>query len=383
MQPQRVTRSPQLGALALAICTCNGPEIEPTTTTTYAPATTQPIPEPTLASSSTAQPSSTTSITGDDTSEDTTSTSGHPTETSMVPDFGEPEYDCNGKIDILIVFDRHYYIENFWPTMAEALPVVLPMMVEWFANFDTHWMVANPYQNWGIVACGSQCAQNNGVNCDPIGPPDYPCQPHLDDSLSDCDKTRGAGFLFPAGYASANKRCEFAGGQRWIQSSVTDDLLGELSCITETGWTDQNSIMAENAMVQALEPPITKIPGGCNFGFLRDDALLFIVLFTGYAGIDDSIAGTPKDWAETIYYAKNGDRDKVVVLGIGTDHTHPQDVSVCGKQGTLDYSSDIESFLRFEIDHAVQGSNCADDYVPFFESGLKLALEMCGEQPPT
>ena len=46
-------------------------------------------------------------------------------------------------------------------------------------------------------------------------------------------------------------------------------------------------------------------PGGCNEGFLRDDALLMVTFAANTPDIDS--AGKPKLWADAVLAAKHGD----------------------------------------------------------------------------
>lgn len=303
----RVTRTTLAWVTAIGLSSCGSPTEEvTTTTTTFSPWTTEPMPEPTLATS-TGEPLTTSSDT--DTT-DPGSTTGHPTDTATPPDFGEGGPDCNGKIDILFAFNRTWDTEEFWPRMDAALTVVRPMMIEWFANFDTHWMVAMTTPKWGLVGCEEECAANDGATCEPIGPPDFPCEPYTDGTLDDCDNTLGAGAVFPVGFSASNTRCELAGGKRYIESSQTEDLLGELECITQTGWTNGDGATTEPAMVEAFSPLLSKLPDSCNLGFLRDDALLLIVLFSPYLHTGLSMAGLPEEWASKIYEAKGATRTR-------------------------------------------------------------------------
>jgi hypothetical protein len=59
--------------------------------------------------------------------------------------------------------------------------------------------------------------------------------------------------------------------------------------------------------------------GGCNDGFLRDDALLMITMIGGWdvEGWNKASTGTPEAWAQAVVDAKNGRPDSVVMLDIG------------------------------------------------------------------
>lgn len=349
-----------------------------TTTTTFTP-TTGDVPEPTLASSTGSVPTTgDDSTTGDSTG--STTSNPHPTTTGVLPDFGPDGPDCGGKIDILFAFDTASSLDEHYPKLEAALQETLPQFIEWFGNFDTHWMVANTRNGWGIGSCEDECAANDGVMCWPVGPPSYPCEAY-EGQLAECDTTFAAGVTFPAGFDAANQRCELAGGNRFADSTQSDNLLEELTCITQTGWTDVWGFNAEGAMVFGLRPIMTKVPGGCNLGFLRDEALLLIIFFSAYAGTDDSPAGPPEQWAEEIYAAKGGNQDKVVVLGVAKDKTLPN--PVCEKAGQVEYYSEVEQFLHFHMKHAIHASICEDDYAPFLRDALELSLALCGESPPT
>lgn len=67
-------------------------------------------------------------------------------------------------------------------------------------------------------------------------------------------------------------------------------------------------------LVEAISPEMNG-PDGCNEGFLRDDALLFVT-FVRNTGDFDS-AGTPDDWKDALLGAKHGDPHSIVLLDIG------------------------------------------------------------------
>ncbi len=368
-----------LAALAFVVSCAPTTSAGTTTTTTFTPTTSGDAPEPTLVTSTGNVETTGTETTSTSTS--TGSTSGqHPTTTGVLPDFGPDGPDCGGKIDVLFAFDTAEYLDEYYPRLESALQETLPTFVEWFGNFDTHWLVANTRIGWGIQGCEDECAANDGVMCWPVGPPAYPCEAY-DGELSECDTTFAAGVTFPAGFDAANQRCILGSGQRYATSQDADDLLAELECITQTGWTDVEGFKAEKAMVEAVRPTMTKVPGGCNLGFLRDEALLVVVFFSRFGGVDGP-AGPPEEWAEALVGAKGGNPDKVVVLGISPDITLPD--PVCEKQDNAeDYSADTEQFLHLIMKHAIHGSICAEDYRPFLQDVLALSLVLCGEDPPT
>ena len=69
------------------------------------------------------------------------------------------------------------------------------------------------------------------------------------------------------------------------------------------------------------------MPGACDAGFLRDDAILVVTFISDdilMPGVDDdaSTVGSPQQWYDAVVAAKNGRPDDVVMLGIVYDHRH-------------------------------------------------------------
>ncbi|HFE45432.1 MAG TPA: hypothetical protein ENJ18_08040 [Nannocystis exedens] len=139
--------------------------------------------------------------------------------------------------------------------------------------------------------------------------PDYPCDKL--DLVTECDRTLGAGSVFPAGDSAANKPCKLDNGKRYITQNQTN-LSETFSCIAQVGMTGSDMVGA--ALVNAVSPKLNG-PGGCNEGFLRDDALLMITMITD--GSDPTSPGLPKDWYEAVVAAKGGDPEAIVMLLIG------------------------------------------------------------------
>ena len=54
--------------------------------------------------------------------------------------------------------------------------------------------------------------------------------------------------------------------------------------------------------------------GGCNEGFLRDDAILVVTFITDEE--DTGSAGNPDSWKQTLVDAKGGNEEAIVVLGL-------------------------------------------------------------------
>src|SRR5690606_33456410 len=116
------------------------------------------------------------------------------------------------------------------------------------------------------------------------------------------------------------------------------------------------------AMVEAISPKFNG-PGGCNEGFLRDDALLVVTILSDV--FDQFSQGTVESWIDALLAAKHGDEDAFAVLVLTTDvdvgywqHCHP------------DLYSAEKNRLRLlveGIEHGFIGSICEETYTPCFE----------------
>ncbi|MBZ5710708.1 hypothetical protein K7C98_15710 [Nannocystis pusilla] len=125
------------------------------------------------------------------------------------------------------------------------------------------------------------------------------------------DLTWGAGVVFNAGRVAANKPCDIAGGRRYLTKDQPD-LEETFACVAQVGASGLDRL--GDALVAAVSSDINA-PGGCNEGFLRDDALLVVTLVT--STLDDTSEGKPYDWFKTVRGAKHGDLSSIVVLFVG------------------------------------------------------------------
>jgi len=114
--------------------------------------------------------------------------------------------------------------------------------------------------------------------------------------------------------------CNFASGEVWMESD-SPNLIEEFQCVGDIWDSDSNCTgnnddeQPASAAATALEPPYIE-PGGRNYGFLRDDALLIVIAIT-----DEDEQPVPSASADLVYQRliaiKGGDPKKIVFLGIG------------------------------------------------------------------
>jgi hypothetical protein len=110
---------------------------------------------------------------------------------------------------------------------------------------------------------------------------------------------------------SSGELCELANG-RYITKE--DNLQDDIQCLLQTGtgpWDGMERPI--EAMFEAFAPARTD-PGGCNEGFLRDDASLLVVVVSSS---DDKLsAGLPADWYDQLVLQKGGRRENVSIIEI-------------------------------------------------------------------
>jgi len=151
---------------------------------------------------------------------------------------------------------------------------------------------------------------------------DYPCE-YLD-GLPDCETRMGVGTLFTAGTSASNKLCPIDGGRRYMTKGQKN-LPDTFACVAQIGSSGEGKL--GEALTAAMQKSING-PGGCNDGFLRDDALLMATFIganpdAGGGGIDSD--GYAEDWAKAVLDAKHGDPNSVVMLRFANPDWEPYD----------------------------------------------------------
>ncbi len=267
---------------------------------------------------------------------------------------------CQGKIDFLFVISRHGLMYDIQGQIIDALPKFIATIETRFADFDYHIMVLDGDADWGHSTCNEDCADSGSCEVK-----DYPCE-HLD-LVTQCDRMFGAGNVFSAGAYAYNEPCQIAGGKRFLTHDQPN-LAETFQCIAQVGISGRQAI--GQALATAMSTQLRGI-GGCNDGFLRDDALLMITMIGGWdaEGYNWASTGTPEAWAQAVVDAKNGQPDSVVMLDIGDTSLPWQDriwkLTQMFKYGLVTYLLD-------------------DDYGPGFAAAMDLVEEACaGFVPPS
>jgi hypothetical protein len=308
----------------------------------------------TLTSTSSGEDSAAASST---TSTTSTTSSGIP-DVGTIPDGGDgPPPGCKGKVDIVFTISSAKTMEVVQARLKASFQGFVTTLESEFSDFDYHLLSTNTFGSWILPwceGCKDVCAQT----------PDYPCGA----TLEPCDAVQGAGVTFPRGDNASNQRCDLASGLRYITAGQPE-LEEAFTCVASMGTNGADQVA--EATVKALADDING-PGGCNEGFLRDDALLVVVAIQDTA--DQFSEGTAKDWRDTLVNAKGGDADAVVLLVISTDVDDPE--GQCGYDPP-GVEHKLRTWTELMQPNALFGSACATDYVSFFETAATMIKSQC------
>ncbi len=360
-------RTPILAALVLAAC---GDAAPPGFST--GPAITG-VSASTSGSSSTGDTSST-GLVDDSAGSSGSSSTGIVRDVGSAMDFGPVQPPgCKGKVDLLFVISRQGTMVTEQTQLLASFPGFIETIEQKLEGFDVHIMTANPDGKWpGKQVCegGNGGCSDYWPHCGPAAL-DYDCETYVS-LVTKCDEVLGAGLTFNTGGYAANKLCDLHGGHRYIVGDEPD-MAGAFECIAKVGTSGGTARMGD-AMIAALSPKLNGA-GGCNEGFLRDDALLVVVFISDFN--DQSFSWYNHQYDAII--AAKGDESAVVMLAV-TPQPLGDNEPVPGckyNDGPLAFS---ELFSRFS--HTMYGDTCAPSYAPFFEAAVDKIGEACGSFIP-
>ncbi|HLT36478.1 MAG TPA: hypothetical protein VK034_09330, partial [Enhygromyxa sp.] len=269
-------------------------------------------------------------------------------------------------IDFLFVIDNSVSMGDNQQNLVTSFPGFIQKIQETVADVDSyHIMVVKTDEYWND--CQIECAffpflcQFGDINA-------------CNGAPSVCDDTLGAGVNFPIGEDASNQYCQLTGGQRFITPQEPFDLLpSKFNCIAKVGTDGDGSERPMASLTEAISPALNG-PGGCNSGFLRDDAVLVITIITDEE--DAASAGTPDGWYQNVI-AQKGDPAGVVVLGLINDTDAGNPVCPVESQDP----AKIREFIQ-KFSNQITGSVCEPDYAPFFSQAVDLINTTCDEYVP-
>jgi hypothetical protein len=336
----------------------------------------------------TATGSGTSSSTGD-------SDSGAATDGGERLDIGVPEdtgIDDGGsmlgcqKVDFLFVIDNSGSMTEEQANLVASFDGFITTIRDTLMAEDFHIMVTDTDAmsvgsgsfsiGGGTVDCmpAPNCCIGicNGIGGISISPPPTSCnaQPCSSYPLpTGCIATIGAART---GDAMGNP-CGIDNGSPYMLDTQSD-LSGTFSCVATVGTGGDGLELPMEAMIAAIGAESDA--GGCNEGFLRDDAVLVVTFITDEDDENQSM-GDPTTWRQTLVDAKNGDEEAVVILGLIADEGYPG--GVCTDNGDAPV---LRSFAE-SFTYGSWSSVCAPDYSPFFADAVSVIDTACdGFVPP-
>ena len=227
-------------------------------------------------------------------------------------------------VDFLFVIDNSISMQDQQNQLKGAFPEFISTIENTLPSTDYHIMVADT-DRWGRCDTANPW---NGSN-----PNNETCNAYVKNTVFDeCDRTRGAGVVHPAGKGSSNESCNLYGGNRYIIEGQPD-VPGAFSCIASVGLAGHPEERPLDGIVRAATGG-NVAGGGCNQGFLRDDAILVVTFISDDGNKEDE--NTPQEAYDKLVAAKGGNADAIVVLGlINEGQSHWLDfISKFGERGS-------------------------------------------------
>jgi hypothetical protein len=196
-----------------------------------------------------------------------------------------------------------------------------------------------------------------------------------------------------SGMGSSNQQCDpYSSGKRFMTEE--DDLAAKFACAAQVGIGGDGNERPIQTMLAALSDPMNA-PGGCNDGFVRDDALLVVVIITDEEDDHETAAeacdmtalpgsdGEPPEWYDAVIAAKNGIETNIVVLALvgptGADACPALDKCNGGIAGAEPADRLIQFTSMFT--HGFVGPVCGN-YDPFFAEAVGTIKSACDEFTP-
>jgi len=297
-------------------------------------------------------------------------------------DGGLPSDGCS-KVDFLFIIDNSISMGDEQQNLATSFPSFI-QTIQTDVVDDFHVMV--------IDTDGEDKWDEELVECqvsDCVGePPDEPCgilPPENNWTCGNlptedvCDATLGAGIDHDD--SDARNSCGLLDGRRWF-SDAQPDPGAAFDCVAHL-YDGNSPELTMGGMLAALDPGMNG-PGGCNEGFLRDDAVLVVTFISDEEDDGDSM-GDPLAWRDELLALKGGNETAVVMLGLLGDTGVPGAVcppdSVPGSNGG-EYAPRLIEVVESFGTRGVWGSVCAPDYAPFFDEAVGLIDSACDEYEP-
>lgn len=271
---------------------------------------------------------------------------------AAMPDFNMVEQGCT-KVDFLFVIDNSGTMNNEQSNLINSFPGFIDGIQSTLEEVDDYQV--------GVVTTDAYSYNSNGCN-----------------QLGELVVSTGGAY-------SSNDDCgPYAAGANFMTEA--DDLATTFACAAQVGTSGASIERPMDAMVNVVSK-IHGGPGDCNEGYLRDDALLVIVLITDeWDGPEDpepdSSSGTPQEWYDAVVAAKLGIAENAVALGL-INWDDPGGGPVPCSPSTPPYDGvHIREFVSLFGVNGFLGGVCEPDYGPVFASAVAVIEDACNNFTP-
>ena len=185
----------------------------------------------------------------------------------------------------------------------------------------------------------------------------------------------------------------YTGGAYMTEADNLDD---KFSCAAQVGTGGDGDEHPMEAMLRALDPELQG-DGGCNAGFLRDDALLVVIVITDEEDDHETLEtacdmtpqpgspGEPQDWFDDLVALKGGEETNVVMLAlVGPDDEFGTTCAPLDKcNDAVEGAEEATRILEFTrmFTYGFIGPVC-EDYGPIFQESVATIKSACDEFNP-
>lgn len=297
--------------------------------------TTLPPPQTGTEGTTTTTPPPATGSTGDDTT--TTGDSGPPIifDFPALPDAPKFDEAC-GQVDFLFAIDNSGSMSEEQAALITSFPQFITSIQSTLETVESYHVGVTTSDDYFYNVAG--CQSIGGLVVQTGG---------FDSSMMACGPYEDGNFM-----------------------SEADDLETTFSCAAQVGTEGD----ANERPVLAMLNAVTGVYAGndeCNENFIREDALLVIVIITDET---DQSPGLPVDWYDQVVEAKAGIPENIVVVSL---------INVPGSAcNPFDPAQSIADFTMMFGKNQFMAEICLPDYGPVFQQAVEVIDVACNNYIP-
>lgn len=269
--------------------------------------------------------------------------------------------DSCKKVDLLFVIDNSGSMADEQLNLAASVPSFIASMQNELAETEGY--------NIGVITTDLYIFD---ISCSPL-------------SIGNLVTMTGGEF-------SSNQQCgPYSSGQRYMTEN--DNLDDKFNCAARVGVSGAGDEHPIEAALTALRPPLADA-GGCNEGFLREDALLVVVFITDEeddhetpesscnGNVEPGSPGEPATWFQDLIAVKGGDESKIVVVSlVGPDAATGQMCPALDKCNGGVVGAEVATRileLTRMFTYGFIGPVC-EDFGPTFQESIAVIKTACDE----